>query len=136
MTRPYPMNQIPYSLTISPPDRTLKYSLLKVMNPLRHVFLDDKLVIEQVFKQMKLKHYIVYPELDSRGRLHYHGTIYLNKTLLTRWYKFGKPKLSQIGYVDCAQTKNILDWHIYQRKEWPFTQGVLEIENPMTFISI
>lgn len=122
------MTQIPYSITISPPERTQAIALKKLSNPLRMIYLDDMLLISQVLKKSKIRNYIIYPELDPRGRLHYHGTINMNKTQLTRYYKYSRPWLQRIGYIDCSPTKNPIEWLIYCRKEWSYTKEVLEID--------
>jgi len=122
------MTEIPYSFTLSPPDRTQSYVKMHVTNPLRHVYYDDALIMEHLLKKAKIRNYIIYPELDARGRLHYHGSINMNKTMLTRFYKYVKPNLQRIGYVDCSPTKQILEWHIYCRKEWPYTQLTIDID--------
>lgn len=134
------MTTIQYSFTLSPPDRTHKYIHMHVINPLKHVYKDDMLIINHLFKKIKLKEYIIYPELDPQGRLHYHGTLTMTKTQLTRFYKYAKPHLQRIGYVDCSPAKRILEWNIYISKEWPFTKEVLDLSfkdiTPITILKL
>lgn len=131
-----PKTYHPYSLTISPADRTLQYTIRKIKNPQQKVYDSDKLIFGIIFRNMRLKNWILWPELDSRGRLHYHGTLYMNKTILTRWYKYGKPKCEMIGFVDCRLTQGPIEWHIYCKKQWSFTKDVLELDYPMTKINL
>jgi len=128
------MTQKAYSFTLTPPDRAHQYSQMKYKNPLKMVYLDDRLIFQHVFKRIKLHNWIIYPELDRKGRLHYHGTLNMNHTQLTRFYKCGKPLLQRIGYVDCSPTANPLDWLLYCRKEWHLTKEVLELEIPISGI--
>lgn len=123
------MTNIQYSFTLSPPDRTSKYISMHVINPLKHIYMDDMLIIKHLFKKIKLRNYIIYPELDPKGRLHYHGTLTMTKTILTRFYKYAKPHLQRIGHVDCSPAKRIVEWNIYISKEWPFTKDILEISH-------
>lgn len=130
------MTQKAYSFTLTPPDRAHKYSQMKYKNPLKMVYLDDRLIFQHVFKRIKLHNWIIYPELDRKGRLHYHGTLNMNHTQLTRFYKCGKPLLQRLGYVDCSPTVNHLDWLIYCRKDWYITKEILDLDIPISGIII
>lgn len=79
---------------------------------------------------------MIYPELDQKGRLHYHGTVVLTHTQKVRFYKFMKPKLEQIGYVDFNLIVHPLEWHFYCRKEWYTTKQILNQEYPISSLSI
>jgi len=87
--------------------------------------------MQQVFKKCNIKRYIVYPEFDRRNRLHYHGTLYMTYRDRTAFLKCGKPKLEQVGFVDCTPTKQLMEWHCYCRKEWAYTPLVLEVDTPI-----
>lgn len=118
------------ALTISPPARTNN----KLKNPNRHLFIDDKYTIQQIFKYNKIKTYIIYPEIDEKGRLHYHGIITLNNTELVRFEKHARHKLKQIGFVDttdCTKFINNLRYIIYMSKDWLKTKEILEITDPI-----
>lgn len=96
--------------------------------------MDDKLYIQQVFRYNKIKSYILYPELDERGRLHYHGILTLSNTEYIRFEKHARHKLRQLGHVDtsdCTQLKNNMRYMIYMKKNWMVTKDILEISDPI-----
>lgn len=119
------------ALTISPPRRDC-YNRFK--NPNRFLYLDDKIQIQSILKYNKIGGFILYPELDSKGRLHYHGIIRLDSNEKVRFHKHAIHKLRQIGFVDIKPLKTFEDnlrWSLYMKKEWGFTQTVLEIVDPL-----
>jgi len=118
-------------ITISPPHRD---STKKFKNPNRILYLEDKIQIEAVLKYNKIKGYLIYPELDVKGRLHYHGTLRLNHTEEIRFYKHAIHKLKSLGFVDISSPKDWpseLRWCVYQSKEWGKTKQILEIKEPI-----
>lgn len=125
-----------YSLTISPMDRTHAHALAKRVNPLRCVYDEDVSVIKHALSLAKIRHYIIFPELDIKGRLHYHGTLYMNKTHLIRFYKQTKGYFQRIGFVDIQPTKKPIEWLIYTRKQWPYTSNILDITRPIVNMKI
>jgi len=118
--------------TISPPFRQLEHFLT---NPNLAIYEDDVLFIRQVFEYNKFKHYMIYPEFDPKGRLHYHGNIHLDYNEEVRWYKHANPKLTKLGHVLLTIVKNKIDhqlfWLNYMRKDWPITKEILDITMPI-----
>lgn len=119
-------------ITISPPNRTLRYSLLKFKNPLHCVFLDDSAVINNAFSRYRIKQYVFYPELDKKGRLHYHGRATLSPSQYVSFYKSIKPKLERsIGFVDISPVEHELENLLYCMKEWGKTKEILDVSQPI-----
>lgn len=128
-----PRNCTSYFITISPQDRTLQYSKLKFANPTYCVFLDDELAIKHIFKKNRITRYIIFPELDDKGRLHYHGKITsLTESQRVSLYKSVRPTLQRIGFVDLQPVKNELECLYYCKKQFAFTSQVLERYQPIS----
>lgn len=119
------------ALTISPP---MRYTYLQNKNPNRMLYDDDKNMIKQILSYNKIYKYIIYPELDEKGRLHYHGILDLDNTHYIRFHKHAIHKLRQIGFVDITilnEFKNNLRYVIYMSKQWGTTKKILELDSPM-----
>lgn len=123
--------QSKYALTISPPNR-VKYT--KESNPNKNLYMDDKLIIKNIMKYIKVGTYIIYPEFDIKGRLHYHGIIDMDHTQYVRYMKYAQFKLPQLGFTDIKKLQTYEDnlkWVIYMSKEWGTTREILEISRPI-----
>lgn len=110
-------------ITITPPPRHGNQ---------KHVYLDDKLHIQSSLK--KIKRYMIYPEFDSKGRLHYHGILLCTDSEYVSLYKECRPKLERLGFVHTEKLEtfnNNLRTIIYCQKEWGTTKDILELDNPM-----
>ena len=121
------------ALTISPKDRLYgEYKHLcdnKIKNPNRIIFNDDSEIIVRALNRCS-NEYVVYPESDDTGRLHYHGLITLNNK--TNWTRTTLPKLKTLGFI-CAKTKVNDGWSEYCTKNWNYTKTVLELEEPIVY---
>jgi len=118
------------ALTISPPNR-MKGTKLRNYN--RFLYEEDILHIRAVFKYNKINSFIIFPEFDDKGRLHYHGTVTLNTNQLTRWHKHAECKLRLMGFIDYKPLRGFLDrlrWIFYCRKDFWKTKEVLDITGP------
>lgn len=112
-----------YAITISPPyskDRpSFKYN-------------SDKPIIIKYLNKVS-DYYILYPELSTDGRLHYHGIIQFRDMI--KWYKSTKHILSSLlGFICLKIIKTNIDnikWIYYISKDWPITKGVLDIQDPL-----
>lgn len=97
-----------YALTISPPAR--------VQSP-RHLYNSDRPYIQRHLNRCS-SHYIMYPEFDKKGRLHYHGIILLNS--LSSW-GFVKSTIDKnLGYCCLKRLPTFTDklgWLLYCTKE-------------------
>lgn len=125
-----------YSLTISPPYR--RTTLRGLRNPLKHLYIEDTITIQCILSYNKIKGYMIFPELDPKGRLHYHGIITMSPNQKVRWFKHAKPKLENIGFVDMKPLETYIDrirWGLYIRKEWYLTQKILELTEPLMIIN-
>ncbi|AYP28868.1 MAG: replicase [Cressdnaviricota sp.] len=119
------------AITISPPSRVINN---KLKEPFKHLYADDKNYIEQTLKYNRIGRYIIYPELDPKGRLHYHGVINLDSNELVRFYKHAFHKLKTIGFVDIKPLKTFTDkfrWTIYMSKDWGITRDILDLNSPI-----
>lgn len=108
-------NLIKLALTISPPD--IKYMTIKEILQ-RHM---------RVLSRIKCK-FILYPELDKSGRLHYHGYIYKSDI----GYKEDLEVLKKIGYIKIKDINNNKGWLQYCKKEWKTTKKLLYRKEPIT----
>jgi len=120
-------------ITISPQARTIKYSNLKFVNPNYCVYIDDLSIITNAFKKNKIKTYVIYPEFDEKGRLHYHGRITVSPTQKVSLYRSVKPILERnIGFTDIVPVKHDLENLIYCMKTFAYTQAMLDITKPIS----
>lgn len=120
------------ALTISPPDRSSKkYPLI---NQHKFTYDDDKHLIEQIMKYNRIKTYIIYPEFDDKGRLHYHGILTLDHNEQVRFHRHAIHKLRKMGFLDISTLESLkanIRWILYMSMEWSITKEILEIENPI-----
>lgn len=121
------------AITISPPNR-VKWT--GFCNPNRNLYDSDKFIIEAVLKYNRIKDYLIYPEFDVKGRLHYHGILNLTNAQRIRLYKHAQPKLTSIGYVDVKPIDSKLTWLCYIKKQWHFTAQVLELITPICRVKL
>lgn len=120
-----------WAITISPP---MRHTFDRFVSPNRFQYMEDRLHIDTIFKYNRIGRYIIWPEFDKRGRLHYHGIVVLNGTELTRMFKHGIHKLKHIGHVDFKELETFKDnlrWVLYMSKEAGFTCDVLDINGPI-----
>lgn len=98
-----------YALTISPPVRE--------KSP-RYLYNGDKPILIRQLNRCS-DHYILYPEFDPKGRLHYHGVVRL--TSKTSWGFVKSTIQSMIGFSCLKQIKTHgehIGWLNYCRKEY------------------
>lgn len=118
------------AITISPPHRPY----CKFIHQYKMMYIDDTFIIRHAFKKNRIKRFIIYPELDSKGRLHYHGIINLDKNEYVRFYKSTLGILQRnIGFVDVKQLQSFIDkmrWVTYMGKDFGTTKEILDITNP------
>lgn len=103
-------------ITISPPTSLLKLGY-------RHQDYYDR--IDPVLRRIG-KSYILYPEFDDKGRLHYHGFIHGYDQIK---YFATAHKLNRIGWTKIDKIKSWLDnlrLVIYCQKQWRKTSQVFE----------
>jgi len=65
------------AITISPPPR---HTACRFIEPLKNYYLDDTFYIKYILNKYNIKKYLIYPEIDPKGRLHYHGIIDISNT--------------------------------------------------------
>jgi len=119
------------AITISPPYRD-KYKCNA--NPNRMLYDDDRIQIKSIMTYNKIYNFIIYPELDDSGRLHYHGIINLTNTQYIRFHKHAIWKLRNIGFVLITIIKefiNNLRQVIYMSKHWGETKCILNVSYPI-----
>lgn len=97
------------ALTISPPD--VKYLTI------------DKLWLhhKRLLSKIKSK-FVLYPELDKTGRLHYHGYIHKEISL-----KEDLEYIKKLGFVKVKDIFDLGEWVKYCSKEWKFTKKMKNI---------
>jgi len=118
------------AITISPKHRT--HGTLYV-NPQRHLYLDDRMIIAFYLKKSNITRYIIFPEFDEKGRLHYHGRITVTPSQKVSLYRSIKPILERnIGFTDIVPVKHDLENLIYCMKTFAHTQAMLDITKPIS----
>lgn len=75
--------------------------------------------------------FILYPELDETGRLHFHGIITVKDW--SKLYRSSYPWIRKnVGFIDVRKkANNRLGWLLYCMKNWAHTQQILEITEPI-----
>lgn len=111
------------ALTISPPHRPGRKQEL--------LYYDDYFFIQQL--ELCSNHFLVYPEFDDSGRLHYHGIIDVKDEI--KWYKKVLPTLQRkVGFTCVKKVTTLKDrvsWIVYMSKQWPVSKGVLSLKGPI-----
>lgn len=110
-------------ITVSPPLRSIRDQ--------SSIYQDDLLYLAKV--RLCSKHYVIYPEFDSSGRLHYHGIMRIDDKI--KWYKSVLPMLRKcLGFVCIKQINTIKDKIniiLYITKDWSVTKEILYLEVPI-----
>lgn len=92
------------ALTISPPD-------------IKHLTVNKIWILhKRVLSKVKSK-FVLYPELDTNGRLHYHGYIHKEINL-----KEDLELIKSIGYIKVKEITDWNGWITYCSKEWKNTK--------------
>lgn len=120
------------AITISPPKRTI---MQKNIEPYNLLYNMDMYHFVSIMKYNRIRRYILYPEFDIKGRLHYHGTLILDPNQYIRFYKHAIHKLAiKIGFIDVKKLltfKDKLRWVMYMSKEWGLSKEILSIQDPL-----
>lgn len=110
------------AITISPPDRTNKYTRIE------DIYRMDRYTLNKRMRTCS-KYFMLYPEVDLQGRLHYHGVIKINDPI--KWYKSVLPYIkATLGFVllkPLNTTKDMLKWNIYSSKSWPAMRDIFKL---------
>lgn len=121
------------ALTISPKDRLYgEYAYLlsnKILNPLRIIYRNDIEIIRRALNRCS-QEYVIYPELDVSGRLHYHGIVNIKHK--KNWMISSLPALKKLGFV-CVKNNVNEGWTQYITKDWNDTKVFLDIDEPIVY---
>ena len=103
-----------YAITISPP--------YKPYNSPLFLYQGDKPLIR---KRLNLfsNYYNLYPELDEKNRLHYHGIIKIKDMIKYRHVKYKLDR--ELGYIKINKFQTFQDklrYLLYSMKQWPENQ--------------
>lgn len=120
------------AVTISPKDRVGEYYAKRYANPLRMIYDDDVNLIRRALNRSS-NDYVIYPELDATGRLHYHGTVKVNN--MVNWKSTTCGRLKTLGFIKVKVNPNS-GWDKYCTKEWDQTQKILDICVPITYAKL
>lgn len=122
------------ALTISPPH--------SIMSP-KYLYQQERRYLEKVIRTFSKK-YIVYPEIDDQGRLHYHGLFTIHDKI--KYFNYGLLKLKQLprqvtkystqnqAYVCIKPSKTVeqrIGWIVYMSKDFYTSRKVLDIVEPI-----
>lgn len=119
------------AITISPPHRS---DNIAFSDPNLMTYLEDRSYIRQILNYNRIRRYIIYPEFDDKGRLHYHGTITLDHNQYVRFHKHAIHKFRRLGFTDIKSLKEFDDklrWSYYIKKNWGLTKEILSQQEPM-----
>lgn len=119
-----------YAWTWSPNPR-----LLEKVNTFLDFHTVDNIVsynkhIMTLFRELALSttDFIIFPEYNKQGNIHYHGTLYMTDNQLTHYYRNRLKNFKKLGFV-LMKSKNIDEnWSIYQSKD---SKIMLEVLNPL-----
>lgn len=115
------------ALTISPPLRP----------KINDVFKNDCHIFSSIMSP-----FILYPEFDKTGRLHYHGYMWKSETMvedlevLKKELGFIKTEIPYIDTIehsvcDLKVIKKVNGWDVYCKKEWIITRNILKLKKPI-----
>lgn len=80
-------------------------------------------------KLNKCAKYIIYPECNLAGNIHFHGTLEIYDKI--KWYKSVLPTFKRNGFV-CIKSNPNDKWTMYIEKDKSTMEGVLNITLPIT----
>lgn len=75
--------------------------------------------------------FILYPETDLKGRLHYHGVIERNEDNIKN-YEWSIKFLSNWCFICVKEIKNLGQWIKYCKKDFKITKKILKTKTPIT----
>ncbi len=102
-------NRQHYSVTISPPYR--------LFDPV-YLYNEDIPVIVRWLNKFS-KHYVIYTELDSSSRIHYHLSVWIHDMM--KYHRTKHIMDRKVGFVKTKRlfTKyDLLRWHLYCNKDY------------------
>lgn len=75
--------------------------------------------------------FILYPETDLKGRLHFHGVIERNEDNIQD-YNWTIKFLSNWCFICVKEIKHFGKWILYCKKDFKVTRKILKIKSPIT----
>lgn len=103
------------ALTLSPPDMNQSLEDTWIYHLKRLSKIDSK--------------FILFPETDIKGRLHYHGYVYKDK-----YYPETLKALERIGFIKIKCIFDMEKWLKYCKKEYKITKAMLELPKRFKYI--
>lgn len=76
--------------------------------------------------------YVLYPETDLKGRLHFHGIIKRDSSNI-KDYLWSIKMLENWCFICIKEINNATKWDKYCRKEWKLTKKLLKLKRPLTY---
>lgn len=74
--------------------------------------------------------YILFPELDLKGRLHFHGIIERSKDNI-KDYLWSIKFLERWTFICVKEIKNMAKWLQYCKKDWKITKKLIQTKEPL-----
>lgn len=115
-------------LTVSPPPRPGRVV---------HQYLDDVVLLRHALR--KIKRWVIYPELDKKGRLHYHGILNCTDHEYVSYYRVCLPTLEKIGFIQTSRIDSFMEnlrTVVYCQKQFALMKQLLWIEEPLISFSV
>lgn len=103
------------ALTISPPEMKLSFKDTFILHLRRLAKIESK--------------FVIFPETDIKGRLHYHGFLWKDK-----YYKETIEHLEKMGFIKIKPISNSDGWLKYCKKELKVTKAILELHKKFKHI--
>lgn len=75
--------------------------------------------------------YILYPEMDLKGRLHFHGILERNEENI-KAYNWTIKFLQNWCFICVKEITSMGNWIKYCKKEWKITKKLLRLKNPIS----
>lgn len=85
---------------------------------------------KRYISKIKVK-FILYPETDLKGRLHYHGVIDRSEDNI-KDYNWSVKLLTNWCHICLKEIRSLGNWIKYCKKEFKITKKVLKVKEPIT----
>lgn len=89
----------------------------------------DTLPIIRLLRQCS-KSFIIYPELNIQGNIHYHGIIDISDKI--KWHKKVLPSFKFHGFVVLKTIFDLNQWNDYIKKDREVMKDIINTELPLT----
>jgi len=133
MTHSNPRDPRKIALTISPEQRVEVKANGLNLEEVRQRYLKDCYCLHTALNRCS-NNYTIYPEFDDKGRLHYHGIVFVH-SLIAMKLETNPVLQDKLGFI-CIKYDPDEKWDQYCEKEWEITKEILDITDPIRHIDL